>query len=565
MALPSPLPDDPRKWEGWSKYKSPDYYERLGLDISESPSGQLIEESCRQLMVWWQKKLPLKNQPSNPIAQLLRNGLDEAPHYLSEARMLLLDTEQRTRIDAELNLARKTESAGEILKFLDFAIGGGYLTQEAEENLIRMGRDQGIPREEIVALIDQRLMEKEANRVVGTETRTIPFPATDSPSPAPLPDDAADATTPGIPFSDATTQVANDDFAGDPSAQFFRILKLSGLQEEDFNQEKRETFIAMGRGLGIDEMDADALLDQFLENLDADGKAHAPSPTPVATRKITQPVPMGTKKIPHTQTVKVPQIELTTAEERSRFTNFKNTCGMEMIFIPSTTFVMGSVSPEAMPNERPTTRVKLTRYFAARLPVTNAQYELFDSSHKSKRSPWADGTHPVVYVNSQNAMQFCQWLSSKEKRKYRLPTEAEWEYFAKGPEPREYPWGNDPMDGTLCNFADKNTKFAWSDAHLDSGFAETSPVGSFPRGASPFGGEDLAGNVWEWCIDFFDNYKGGELTNPRGLSNGSKRVYRGGSWRTRLTSCRTTARSSNSVDYSFNDVGFRVICECAAL
>ena len=78
VTFPVPLPDDPRKWDGWSKYKSPNLYERLCLDPRANPSAEIIEEHCRELLRWWQKKLPLKNQPSNPLAQLLRPGLDES-------------------------------------------------------------------------------------------------------------------------------------------------------------------------------------------------------------------------------------------------------------------------------------------------------------------------------------------------------------------------------------------------------------------------------------------------------------------------------------------------------
>ena len=112
---------------------------------------------------------------------------------------------------------------------------------------------------------------------------------------------------------------------------------------------------------------------------------------------------------------------------------------------------------------------------------------MFDPSHARKRAPAAGGKHPVVYVSSVEAAKFCQWLSSRERRRYRLPTEAEWEFAARGTDNRKYPWGNHDGRGDLANFADRNTVFAWSDRKIDDGFAESSPVGAFPLGASPFG------------------------------------------------------------------------------
>ena len=95
VSFPLPLPDDPKKWDGWTKYKSPNLYERLCLDPRANPSNEAIEEHCRELLRWWQKKLPLKNQPSNPLAQLLRPGLEESSRYLTEARVELLDPARR--------------------------------------------------------------------------------------------------------------------------------------------------------------------------------------------------------------------------------------------------------------------------------------------------------------------------------------------------------------------------------------------------------------------------------------------------------------------------------------
>ena len=92
--------------------------------------------------------------------------------------------------------------------------------------------------------------------------------------------------------------------------------------------------------------------------------------------------------------------------------------------------------------------------------------------------------------------------------------------------------------------------------------AETAPVGSYPRGASPFGIEDMAGNVFEWCLDYFEPYKSKDRVNPRSVMTNNKRLYRGGSWKSRIPNLRTTARNHNTPDYRSNDVGFRVVCEC---
>jgi formylglycine-generating enzyme required for sulfatase activity len=233
-----------------------------------------------------------------------------------------------------------------------------------------------------------------------------------------------------------------------------------------------------------------------------------------------------------------------------------------MIFIPSADSTMGSEAEDAAPNERPISQVTLTRYYISRYLITNAEYEQFDRAHAARRAPGAGDRHPVLYVSYLDAMKFCHWLSTRERRKYRLPTEAEWEYAAKGKDNRKYPWGNYDRRGDLANFADKNTVFAWSDHEIDDGYAESSPVGAFPLGVSPFGIEDMAGNVWEWCLDYYENYRPGPKVNPRGPSNGIKRVHRGGSWKSRFSSLRTTTRSSNVPTFSCNDLGFRIVCEC---
>ena len=308
------------------------------------------------------------------------------------------------------------------------------------------------------------------------------------------------------------------------------------------------------------------MVDEFLDGTEQEA-APAAKVTPV-----TPPIRQGPGRPPvggttpraavATPTVAAPNA-LSADEERARYPTFvSEAIEQPFVLIPSGSFMMGSTSPGAAANEQPTSKVNLTRFYISRYPITNEQYELFDPSHRSKRLVKADKRHPVVYVSSLEAIKFCQWLSSHERKRYRIPTEAEWEFAARGTDGRTYPWGETTARGDLANFADANTAFAWSDRAVNDGFAETSPVGSFPRGASPFGVEDMAGNVWEWCSDFYDAYKTAERSNPPGPRAGTQRILRGGSWKSRFNSLRASARSFNAPNFAANDVGIRVVCEC---
>jgi formylglycine-generating enzyme required for sulfatase activity len=300
------------------------------------------------------------------------------------------------------------------------------------------------------------------------------------------------------------------------------------------------------------------MIDAYLGEGDEDAAQVETAPAPVVTQP---PVAAANFAQPPAAAPLIPP-SANSQSDRARFPNYVNSTGAQMLFVPSGEFTMGSEALDAPPTERPLTKVTLSRFFMSRFPVTNAEFEQFDSSHARKRSPGAGDRHPVVYVSSLEAMKFCQWLSTRERRKYRLPTEAEWEYAARGTDGRKYPWGNHDRRGDLANFADRNTVFAWSDRDIDDGYPESSPVGAFPFGASPFSVEDMAGNVWEWCSDFYEPYRGAPRANPRGPTSGAKRVYRGGSWKSRFNSLRATTRGANTPSYSCNDLGFRIVCEC---
>jgi formylglycine-generating enzyme required for sulfatase activity len=165
---------------------------------------------------------------------------------------------------------------------------------------------------------------------------------------------------------------------------------------------------------------------------------------------------------------------------------------------------------------------------------------------------WYDGkwnrpNFPVVGVSWYEAAAYADWLSKKTGKEYRLPTEAEWEKAARGTDGREYPWGND-FNEKLCNS---------SECKLD----RTSPVGIFTKGESLYGCLEMAGNVLEWCTDWFDGgyYKNSPKKNPRGPKDGSLRVRRGGCWFAGASHCRAAYRSDFHPAARVNVVGFRLL------
>ncbi len=557
MALPNPLPDNPLRWDGWKQYNSPNLYDRLCLDFTSNASAEVIEDHCRQLLVWWQKKLPLKNQPSNPVAQILRQGLDEAPLFLVESRTKLLDPQQRRKIDAELHKQVVLKLMNEFKKLLSFTITDQTLSEDGEERLYMAGEKLGLNRADMQPVIEAELARTSSTRTVKEAPPTQPAVASGS-------------SQAGSGRSSAPVAAS-----GSPADEFRRLLTMSRLciEGDDMTDDQRDAMCNMGESLGLTGGEAEDLIDEYLENA-----AALPSQPTTPTRPATpvRPAPNAPKPVASNVTkprpaaavpskAPVKEINLSPAAramERQKYSNFANSIGVQMLLIPSGQFNMGSDLPDAQANEKPVTPVKLSCFYIARFPVTNVQYEQFAAAHRTKRAPWANDTHPVIYVSWTDAEAFCKWLSQREGRRYRLPTEAEWEHAARGDEDNNYPWGGRLNSGNLANFADAQTRFEWRDPSIDDGFAETSPVGTYPLGASPFGIEDLSGNVFEWCVDWLDAYRGKEAINPCNIRHGQKRVYRGGSWKSRAASLRACSRNGNTPAYQGNDVGFRIVCEC---
>lgn len=215
--------------------------------------------------------------------------------------------------------------------------------------------------------------------------------------------------------------------------------------------------------------------------------------------------------------------------------------GMVQVYIPGGSFQMGGLDTDAQDDEKPAHKVTLGAYWMDKIEVTNAMYALcvqagvcelpreFKSATREKYFNNADfNDYPVVYVNWLDAKTYCEWAGR------RLPTEAEWEFAARGSDFRRYPWGDDSPTNNLANY--------------DYSFRDTTRVGSIPGGASPFGILDMAGNVWEWVSDFYEPnfYAGASEANPLGPAtagvNGPRKVIRGGSWADNFKDLRVSNR-----------------------
>jgi formylglycine-generating enzyme required for sulfatase activity len=232
-----------------------------------------------------------------------------------------------------------------------------------------------------------------------------------------------------------------------------------------------------------------------------------------------------------------------------------------MVYVPAGEFEMGSTDAEVddamqlcdeyhggcdrgwFEDEQPAHAVELDGFWIDQTEVTNAQYALCVADGDCEESGYADDgdyngdDYPVVGVDWYNAAAYCQWAGA------RLPTEAEWEYAARGPQGHTFPWGK---DAPTCQLA-----------QCGACSGRTVPVGSLPDGASWCEALDMAGNVWEWVADWYGDYPSGRQVNPTGPSSGADRVLRGGSWVWNPNYVRGAHRREGTPGYGHSDRGFR--------
>jgi formylglycine-generating enzyme len=223
-----------------------------------------------------------------------------------------------------------------------------------------------------------------------------------------------------------------------------------------------------------------------------------------------------------------------------------------MATIPGGEFLMGQA--DGRDEERPVHRVSLAPFLLGRYQVTNADYDAFRRATGRPAPPFrfdpvfADSAQPVVAVSWLDAVAYCEWLSRESGSLFRLPTEAEWEFAARGGlEQCLYTWGNEPVT-ERAGYHDR-----WSSA--------PEPVGTST--ANGYGLYDMCENVHEWCADWFDAryYEVSPIENPQGPPAGTRRASRGGAWRHHIKIARCAARSSIPPEFRYADYGFRVACD----
>ncbi len=224
----------------------------------------------------------------------------------------------------------------------------------------------------------------------------------------------------------------------------------------------------------------------------------------------------------------------------------------EMVTVAGDTFKMGSESGHELGDANIVHKVILATFKIAKTEVTVKQWKEYcdaTANPMPKDVPnggWVDN-NPIVNVSWEDAYGYCEWLSTETGKKYRLPTEAEWEYAARG--------------GTTG----KGYKFSGGKGMelvgwcADNSGGTTHPVAT--KRANELGLYDMSGNVYEWCSDRYGSYPGKMVLNPKGANAGAMRVYRGGSWFTPANYCAVGNRESNNPKEGFSFVGFRPVEE----
>ncbi len=259
----------------------------------------------------------------------------------------------------------------------------------------------------------------------------------------------------------------------------------------------------------------------------------------------------------------------------------------DFLYVPAGAFKMGDNFGDGLPREKPVHTVDVDAFYVGKFEVTNAEWKAFrDSPDYDDASLWpgnrvmpknqipywtqannhGGGTpgsenYPALGVNWDGATAYCNWISKQTGKKYRLPTEAEWEKAARGTDQRRFPWGN-TIDHSYANFVGAEA----FDTGMVVGTYDGKMHGTLQThdGSSPYGAADMAGNVMEWCSDWYSSnyYAVSPVKNPTGPATGAYKVLRGGTFFEEPFDLRTYARSAAWPSLqSHRMIGFRPVRE----
>jgi formylglycine-generating enzyme required for sulfatase activity len=246
--------------------------------------------------------------------------------------------------------------------------------------------------------------------------------------------------------------------------------------------------------------------------------------------------------------VAAPKVEL----PKTRAFDLGNGMNLEMVLIPSGTFMMGSLESEAGRNGDETLhQVTISKpFYLGKYQVTQAQWQQVMGNNPSHFK--GDKLLPVENVSWDETQAFCLKLKEITQAPFGIPTESQWEYACRAGTTTPYHFGNQ-LNGTQAN-CDGNVPYGTETKGPD--LKKTTPVGKYP--ANAWGLYDMHGNVWEWCSDWYGEHPTGSVTDPIGPATGSGRVRRGGGWRNDAVYCRSASRIWFVPSYRIINLGFRV-------
>jgi len=270
--------------------------------------------------------------------------------------------------------------------------------------------------------------------------------------------------------------------------------------------------------------------------------SQVPEPIATATRQIQLVLTETPKVAIETDTPSPiqPSTKTVTTSPTAPPAEITDVKGVEMVLVPEGEFTMGSDS--GSDNERPAHQVYINTFYIDKYEVTNAQYKVcveakicdpLKNTNDYNNPLYAQ--HPVVNVDWNMAKKYCKW------RVAGLPSEAEWEKAARGTDGRVYPWDKEGIDGTFANY--------------NQNVGDTTPVGSYPKGVSPYGAYDMIGNVWEWVEDWYKAYPGNTINSDE--YGTTYRVLRGGSWYLSIGDLHSAIRFRNGPTTTTDYFGFR--------